>query len=144
MVERAHTPPPTITTHHVDISPSQSISDLKTFLILDQREQRRHTQPKIGIFNPMEIRTMKNIYRTIFSILQIPKEEQEMVKILFSINNEIHNIRYPNELMGHEDFIAILTDCEQSINLSVISDASAESSMIQTRQDVYKYTIQYI
>jgi len=85
-----------------------------SFTIQDERENFTHPKIFTCYFHPLETRTLADLYNNIFCTLQIPAAEQEACQISFRINNEKIHIRYPSELLGSDNIVAIISEHDPS------------------------------
>lgn len=88
------------------------------FLIQDERGLC--TSSHVGYFHPLETRTLSDLYSRIYSVVGIGAEERDAVRVVFKVNNEAVDIRYPSELIGSDGIVAIIISNEPP---NVLSDS---------------------
>jgi len=93
-------------------------SSQTSFVIQDERGEFMLTYT--GYFHPLETRTLSELHSRIYLVVGIQEEERDSVQIVFMVNNEVINIRYPSELIGSDGIVAIITSNSRS---NVLSDS---------------------
>ena len=84
----------------------------KSFLIFDRRQSSKTQDPLIGTFNPLETRSLNEIYSIIFQLIGVPEYQRDACTITFRNCSDLIYISSPCDLMGQDDISAYVIDRE--------------------------------
>ena len=84
----------------------------KSFLIFDRRSTSQQQGPLVGTFNPLETRSLNEIYAIIFQLIGVPELQRNACTITFRNCSDLIYISSPCDLMGQDDISAYVIDRE--------------------------------